>query len=187
MSERQNHGFKFQAEIEQLFGVAPSSYTAKWDIENSNTLISVKMIKNSGAIELGSLLRFYENISPFTMIIAWHNNSKIVGVESVEFTEDILKLLKGSLSLEEITTAHKTLSIANFPLGSHELARAYFKEWKQLNKSKIGLITPTGKVDSKSQRRWQGSINQTNWLKLFKTKSNNPIFMGKDFSIGDYF
>jgi len=187
MSERQNHGFKFQSEIEQLFGVAPSSYTAKWDIENTNTLVSVKMIKSSGAIELGSLLRFYENNSPFTMIIAWHNGLKIIGVESIEFSKETLKILKGSLSLEEVTIAHKMLSIANFPLGSHEEARIYFKKWKQFNNSKIGLLTPTGKVDSKSQRRWQCSINQTNWLKLFKTKSSNPIFMGKDFSIGDYF
>jgi hypothetical protein len=187
MAERQNHGFKFQTDIEQLFGVSTSSYTAKWDIEAANSFISVKMIKSSGAVEMGSLLRFYENTNPFTMIIAWHNGLKIVGVESVNFTEEILKLLKGSLSLEDVVSTTKTLSISNFPTGSHEEARVYFKEWKQLNKDKTGLLTLTGKVDSKSQRRWQGSINQTNWLKLFKTKSTNPIFMGKDFSIGDYF
>jgi hypothetical protein len=187
MPERQKHGFKFQSEIEQLFGAAPSSYIAKWDIENTNTLVSVKMIKSSGAIELGSLLRFYENTNPFTMIIAWHNGVKITGVESVEFSEETIKILKGSLSLEEVTIAHKMLSIANFPVGSHEEARIYFKKWKQLNKSKMGLLTPTGKVDSKNQRRWQCSINQTKRLKLFKTKTINTMVMGKDFSIGDYF
>jgi hypothetical protein len=186
MAERQKHGFIFQKEVQNLLGAASTAYTHKWDIEDKDSFTSVKMIKSSGAVEMGSLLRFYQNTNPFTMIIAWHNDLKIIGVESVYFTEEIIKALKGSLSIEDIVVANKTLSISNFPLGSHEQARAYFKQWKKENKTKIGLLTPTGKVDSKSQRRWQCSINQTNWLKLFKTKSSNPIFMGKDFSIGSY-
>ena len=169
MTERQKHGFIFESKIKELFFITTDiSYTAKWDFFYKDKPVSVKCIKENAAVELSSLLRFYENTEPFTLVVGRHNNNIISTVQEVEVTNEILSALKGSISLEAIRDACDTLTLANFPEGSHEAARAYFKHWKNLNKHKLGLLTITGKVDSKKQRRWQCNINNTNWNKLFK-------------------
>jgi hypothetical protein len=72
--------------------------------------------------------------------------------------------------------------LANFPEGKHEEARKFFKQWKKDNKDRLGLLTLSGKVDSKRQRRWQCSINKTNYKKLFGERAKSTIFNGIDLS-----
>jgi hypothetical protein len=160
----------FQAKIQKVNKYSSNdSYKAKWDMVVGSSLTSIKSIRQKGAVELGSLLRFYENIEPFTLTVGWHSNSTIYGIQEVLVDKQALQLLKGTISVDEIRKACDTLTIANFPLGKHKEARAYFKQWKKDNKEKLGLATPTGKVDSLSQRRWQCNINNNAWNKLFSS------------------
>ena len=62
--------------------------------------------------------------------------------------------------------------IKSFPVGEHLEARAYAKNWKKENKGKTGLLTINPKIDSKSQRRVQCSINNTVLNKLFKVEQD---------------
>lgn len=175
MSERQLHGLNFEKLIlNNIFGNYKGKYIDKFDIPITesnkfgfNYNISIKSIGINNAVELGSLLRFYENTEPFIMIVGWHVDKNIKSINEYLFSEDILDKLKGTISLEKIKEIYNTLNLENFPLGKHEEARKYFKEIKKLLKNDLGLLTITGKVDSKTQRRWQCNINNTNFKKLF--------------------
>lgn len=178
--ERQIHGFHFQDKIAELYEADSTGYTDHWDFVKDSINYSVKNIKDKGSVELGSLKRFYANTRSFSMILARHTTN-IISVDVYNFSEDIINELKGSITLEEVEQATNMLSISNFPIGQHEDARKYFKEWKAKYKNKMGLLTFTGKVDSKSQRRWQCNINYTNWLTLFGKPSYNTVLKGYDF------
>lgn len=183
MAERQKHGFVFQKKVEELFNYETDpNYTAKWDMVIDSTLYSIKNIKIGAAVELGSLRRFYENTEPFKMIIGWHDTKQIHGVEEINFTSEVLSELKGTIKPETVYKACDTLTLSNFPVGHHEEARSYFKTWKAKYASELGALTVTGKVDSKSQRRWQCNINRTQWKRLFGNISTETLYKGYNFS-----
>jgi len=186
MSEVQKHGFIFEDKVLNILGIEKNTYTNKWDACINNKNISIKCIGRNNAVELGSLQRFW-GAEPFTMIIGWWEqvdgfHKKITGVDELDFTEEILKKLKGNLTNLDIISAVNTLTLASFPVGEHEKARSWFKNWKKEYKDKMGLLTLTGKVDSSSQRRWQCSINKTNYKKLFSERSNIYTYNGVGFS-----
>lgn len=169
MAERQYHGLEWETSLKKHFGISSNSYTSHWDGELDGIPLSIKCMGISNALEMSSLLRFWQS-PPFIMIVGWWKDSTTkqpVGIQELNFTPEVLTRLRGELTLTEIQEAVEMLNIKHYPLGKHEEARQWFKEWKSKNKSKMGLLTLTGKVDSNSQRRWQCSINKTNFVKLF--------------------
>ena len=199
MAARQNHGFTFQDEIENLWGIEEKSgYTDKWDMKTDKVLYSIKNIKISGAVELGSLKRFFEHDKPFLLIIGWHNVTNknyecgkncVLGVEEVEFTMDMINALRGNITYDEVVEATNKLTTTHFPAGKNgqKLAQEWYKNWRVERKDRMsGLLNFNGKVDHLDQRRWQCSINRANWVKLVGARSTNPIYRGIDFSTIDF-
>lgn len=162
--ERQIHGFDYQDKKILELKKNPTKYNAKFDTEDG---LSFKCIRVGGSIDMGDLYRFYD-ADPFTMYIGWHVNKKVVKEEVLDFTQRRLNILRGAFVIEEIIEIVNKLRIKNFPRGKHEEAKKWAKQWKLDNAHKMGLLTFNHKVDSKSQRRWQCSINQTAYRKLFK-------------------
>ena len=58
---------------------------------------------------------------------------------------------------------------------------AFAKKWKKENAHKMGLLTITHKIDSKSQRRVQCNLNYSNYVRLFGGPSKSLIFRGHKF------
>ena len=186
MSEVQIHGFIFQKWIESVLNEnnSPSKYTQKWDIPGKIP-ISIKCIGKYNALELSSAIRFWETEEPFLLIIGrWEQIGeikKIVSIDEIFVDNNILKQLKGKLTIEELKEFNK--KITSFPAGKkgQEEGINYAKKWKEENNKKIGLITLTHKIDSKNQRRLQCNINYQNYVKLFGEPSWQGIFRGHSF------
>jgi hypothetical protein len=177
MAERQLHGLQWESHIKKQLNLSSNSYTSHWDGELDGLPLSIKCMGISNALEMSSLLRFWQS-PPFLMIVGWWKDThtkQVEGSQKLFFSEEILGRLRGTLSLEDIQKAVDTLTIKNFPEGRHEEARAWFKQWKKDHSPKAGLLTLTGKVDSKTQRRWQCSINRTNFVKLFGPRRCDPL------------
>lgn len=181
MAERQRHGFNFEDAVKPILGEAGNHYTAEWDV-GTNT--SIKFI-GSGTIDMGSIVRIFSHLQNpgWYMILGRHNKKVCSAVYELTFTEEICKALMGGLTLADVTEFDTT--IKSFGLGRHEEARAYAKEWKNANKTRTGLLTIQPKIDSKTQRRVQCGINNTNFKKLFPSVQLSEKFqslVGVDFA-----
>lgn len=170
MAERQAHGFKFEDKVKETLGIIDSAaYTAEWDI-GDNT--SVKYIAGTGSINMASVVRIVKalNNPGWTMILGRHDNKTCTKVSTIVFDKDTCETILGDLTLEQVQEFEE--KIKSFPVGKHLEARAYAKNWKKENKGKTGLLTINPKIDSKSQRRVQCSINNTVLNKLFKVEQD---------------
>lgn len=181
MTEVQKHGFTFEDWIKKILQEhkKESKYTQKWDI-SGELPISIKCIGEKNALELSSAVRFWETNNPFLLIVGrWKQMKefkKIISIDELLISLDILKKLRGNLTLEELKEFNS--KIISFPAGK-EGQRAgivYAKKWKKKHAHKIGLITITHKIDSKNQRRLQCNINYKTYLNLFGEPSRKPIF-----------
>jgi hypothetical protein len=172
MSERQKHGFAFEEAVKNILGVTENkSYTDKWDIGDS---VSVKFIRENGSVDMGSMPRIVKALlsdTDFTMILGRHKNKVCTEVYELTFTPEVRKALLGQMTLENVEEADQ--QIKSFSLGLHSEARNYAKSWKALNKNNFGLLTAAPKIDSKSQRRLQCTINNTNLKRLFNLESSD--------------
>lgn len=186
MSEVQNHGFIFQDWVEKILGVEKlaKNYTQKWDIPGE-VPISVKCMGLKNALEFGSTVRIWEIKEVFIIVVGrWEQigGKKIMrSIDEIKITPEILKKMRGSITLEEIIALDKKIKM--FPAGKDGQTKAieYANKWKTDRKNKIGLLTITHKIDSKTQRRIQCNLNYTNYLKLFGKTSNEIIFRGHVF------
>lgn len=181
MVEVQKHGFTFEDWIKTLLCVnqPDCKYTQKWDIPGKIP-ISIKCIGKTNALELSSAVRFWENERPFLLIVGrWEqvgSIKKIISIDEILINEEILKKLKGTLTLKELKNFNS--NIISFPAGKdgQKEGIAYANKWKAENDYKIGLITITHKIDSKNQRRLQCNVNYQTYVKLFGKPSGKPIF-----------
>lgn len=187
MSEVQNHGFVFQDWVEEVLGIKKSNYkyTDKWDIPGKIP-ISIKCMKSKGALEFGSAVRFWETNETFILIVGrWKQSGKnkiITSIDEIKITPEILKKLKGSITLKELTAFDN--KIKSFPAGKvgQKEGISFARNWKTERKERMGLMTITHKIDSKSQRRVQCNLNFTNYIKLFGEPSVKAILRTKTFS-----
>jgi hypothetical protein len=183
MTEVQKHGFTFEDWIKKIIQEHPekSKYTQKWDIPGELP-ISIKCIGEKNALELSSAIRLWETTSPFLLIVGrWKQMKefkKIISIDELFIDLELLKKLKGTLTLEELKGFNS--KITSFPAGKEgqRAGIAYAKKWKRENARKIGVITITHKIDSKNQRRLQCNINYKNYLKIFGEPSWKPLFRG---------
>ena len=172
--ERNVHGFKFEDQIKTELGITEEkSYTAKWDIGED---LSVKYISDKGSVDCGSIVRGLEALTnpPFRMILGRHKNKKCTAVYELEFTEEICNALKGELTLKDVTDMDKF--IRTFPRGKHMEARAWVQERKfELENTFTFKLSIRPKIDSRSQRRIQWSINNTTLKNLFSLKPSKKF------------
>ncbi len=187
MSEVQKHGFIFEDWIKSVLGVRglAYNYTQKWDIPNL-TPISVKCMGMNNALEFGSAVRVWEIDEEFIVVVGrWRQEGSlkiIISIDEIKITLEVLRKMKGLISLEEIMELDK--NVKKFPAGKEgqESGIAYAKKWKSERRGRMGLLTITHKIDSKNQRRIQCNLNYKNYIKLFGLPSNKNIFRGNEFN-----
>lgn len=182
MTERQIHGFNFEHRIKDILNIYEEKpYTSKWDIGSN---ISIKFISTTGTVDMGSVIHIFESFETpnWSMILGRHSNKVCTDVYELQFTKDICDKLKGSLTLKDVKEFDR--AIKTFSKGHHEEARQFAKQWKIDNKAKTGLLTIQPKIDSKTQRRVQCGINQTNLRKLFSLETTNRFssLIGENFA-----
>jgi hypothetical protein len=142
------------------------STSSRFDIEaifdkelHLNT--SIKASKKDN-IELADARRFFENKDEFRLLICRYQQKgkmKIfTEIHEVLIDKHILDYLKGEMPYESIVDFHEKLK--SFPAGKHAEARIFAKEHKQvLQNTYSSNIILNPKIDSKSQRRLQCSMN----------------------------
>jgi hypothetical protein len=186
MTEVQNHGFIFEEWVKDILGVRKLAYnyTQKWDIP-SETPVSVKCMGLTNALEFGSTVRIWEINETFTLVVGrWEQVGlkKIIrSIDEIDITPEILNEMRGSITLEEIREFDK--KIKKFPAGKigQKNGIEFAKKWKLERKTKMGLLTITHKIDSKTQRRIQCNLNYNNYIKLFDSPSMKTRFRGREF------
>jgi hypothetical protein len=174
--ERQYHGFNFEDAVKKVLGEEDRGYTAKFDIVHNEMPISVKFIRNGGSVDCGSFKRIWEHCvntietgESWYMVLGRHEGKTCTTVYELEFTPERCKQVMGKLPTEEVYAVDKMLSQRTFPAGKEEAdkARLFHRAWKAEWKHLFGKITPAPKVDTKTQRRMQCTINNTNLKYLF--------------------
>ncbi|MCG2694542.1 hypothetical protein L6261_00445 [Candidatus Parcubacteria bacterium] len=186
MAEVQNHGFIFENWIKKILGVekVASKYTQKWDIPNKIP-VSVKFMGLTNALEFGSTVRIWEINKPFILVIGrWKQtgDKKIIkSIDEINITPEILSMMKGEITLEEIKEFDKIIKKFSAGKKGQKEAIEFAKKWKSQRKDKMGLLTITHKIDSKNQRRIQCNLNYRNYIKLFKEPSHEVKFKGEIF------
>lgn len=186
MSEVQKHGFIFEDWVKEILGVKElaSNYTQKWDIPDE-TPISVKCMGLVNALEFGSAIRIWKINEIFTLVIGrWKqlDDKKIIAsVDEIDITVEDLKKMRGEITLEELKEFDK--KIKSFPAGKEEqLAGINFaRKWKSDRRERMGLLTITHKIDSKTQRRVQCNLNYKNYVTLFGEPPARTQFRGQTF------
>lgn len=186
MIEVQNHGFVFEDWVKSVLGVKELAYkyTQKWDIPGE-TPISVKCMGFTNALEFGSAVRIWEINETFTLVVGrWEQvgfKKLIRSIDEIDITPEILKEMRGDISLEEIRNFDK--KIKTFPAGKvgQKQGIKFASTWKAERKDRIGLLTITHKIDSKNQRRIQCNLNYNNYVKLFGVPSMKVKFRGHEF------
>ena len=173
--ERQAHGFLFEEYIESTYGINRSNqnYTSKWDGEWKGYPVSIKHIKKGNAVDLGDIFRQASINEDFFMIVGFYDNSTTFD------TEDIYILFIPASSWKQYF-----IPVENFEtkfknaLSSVSNDRSDDDKWTELRKDCVsfwkkntsGFITPNGKRDHRTQKRWQCSINKTNFFTEFIPK-----------------
>lgn len=172
--ERNYHGFAFEKYIIERFHlIKNNSYTAKWDGFINDIPVSIKHIKKNNAIDLGDLFRQASIVEEFFLIVGFYNNSQ-------DFDNDDIYILHFFpydwhlyfMDLKDFEEKFKK------SLDSVSNDKADDVKWTALRKECInfwknntsGYISVNGKRDHKKQKRWQCSINKTNFFKIFIPK-----------------
>jgi hypothetical protein len=172
VSSNQLHGKKFEDFIKAC-GLFPGASDSSRSI-NAGFDIEAKFdrrkglptsIKTSGSdvIALSDARRFFSVDEDFRMIIGRYEQAedrKIFNqVHEIIVTRQVSAMLKGAVTVEMVNAMHEGLALAKFPRGAHGAAR----EWVQSRKAELAcmkskvILNP--KVDSKTQRRLQCSVN----------------------------
>ena len=186
MTEVQEHGFIFENWVKAILGVGhhASKYTQKWDIPGKLP-ISVKCIGEKNALEFSSAERMWRITNDFLLVVArWRQdgqNKTIVSIDELPLNKEILKKLRGNITLSELLVFDA--KIRSFPAGKvgQKAGSAFAEQWKKDNSNKMGLLTITHKIDSKTQRRVQCNLNYSNYVNLFGKSSGKLTFRGHEF------
>lgn len=170
--ERQAHGFIFEESIINKYHIKKNTeYTGKWDgYLPSKIPVSIKHIKKGNAIDLADLFRQASIIEEFILIIGFYDDINPDDIYILHFSEN--EWHNYFLDLADFENLFKNA------LNSVSNSFSDDAKWTQLRKECVdfwkqntsGYITVNGKRDHKSQKRWQCSINKTNFFKEFLPK-----------------
>lgn len=178
-TERQGHGFIFEDYVEKIYSVDRSvegygkNYTDPWDGLYNGIPVSIKHIKKGCAVDLADVFRQASINENFIMFVDFYETP------TVSETDDIHILF---IPAEKWHTYFAPLDIfenkLRNALNSVSNDRADDVKWTKLRIECVnfwktittGFITLNGKRDHKKQKRWQCSINKTNFFKEFLPK-----------------
>ena len=174
MTEEQSHGFDFQDLICSAFfptANEDSGYTDKWDVPRTakrhesvpsslrDIPISIKFAKAGTSIGLGDAMRQRSVIEPFGMIIGeWEQRatSKIItSIRAIRITPPQWNTIWGDI--DRLYLQRLDLAMKSAP--SQVAARTAVEGLRDRTLERGVTLNP--KIDSKSQRRIQCSINLT--------------------------
>ena len=183
--EVQNHGNKFEDLVIQKVAkvskkeyekLIPNAYTSPMDIHEgvrSNFNGSVKTTGGDG-IGLGDIVSFYDHATttPFKMIVGqWEQSTKtdktFHTVYEFDITPEIGKMLFGDISRRQLITFRNY--VKSIPAGKkgQEDNKKLWKEKRDRLVSKTNpVVRIDAKIDSKTQRRVQSSVNISALLEM---------------------
>ena len=178
-TERQGHGFIFEEYVEKVYGINRSidgygkNYTDLWDGKAGSYPVSIKHIKKYNAVDLADIFRQASINEDFFMFVDFYETNTVSESDEIHILFIPCKDWKQYfLPLEEFKPKFQNAlnSVSNSPADDEKwtaLRKECVDFWKN---NTPGLITPNGKRDHKSQKRWQCSINKTNFFKEFIPK-----------------
>ena len=178
-TERQGHGFAFEDYVEDIYNVDRShegygkKYTDPWDGLYYGYPVSIKHIKKGCAVDLADVFRQASITEDFIMFVDFYETPLVSETDDIhilfipgekwhsyfaspdifeERLRDVLKSVSNDKSDDAKWTKLRVESV---------------KFWKSIT---TGFITLNGKRDHEKQKRWQCSINNTNFFKEFLPK-----------------
>lgn len=171
-TERQGHGFIFEDYIINKYNITSfqNDYTSKWDGEFNGYPVSIKHIKKGNAIDLADLFRQASITEDFFMFVGFYTENgddeiHILYVPGEEWHSYFMDLSEFEQKFKEALN-----SVTNDRVDDQKwntLRQDCVNFWKTHTNS---LITVNGKRDHSHQKRWQCSINKTNFYKEFLPK-----------------
>lgn len=173
--ERNYHGFAFEQYVEEKFGVDRSgkNYISKWDGIFKGVPVSIKYIKKGNAIDLGDLFRQASINENFFLIIGFYKEKQNFDNDEIYFLyipKEKWKTYFIELELFQDKFKSALFNVSNDKKDDskwNKLRQECVRYWKE---NTNGFITVNGKRDHKNQKRWQCSINKTNFHKEFLPK-----------------
>lgn len=168
--ERQWAGFSFEEYVEKVYGVDRSAktYTDIWDGELYGRPVSIKHTQKGQAVCLADLFRQASNEEDFFMFVDFYETPTVSETDDIHiFYIPAKKWHTYFMDIEKFEDRFKNAlkSVTNDKKDDEkwtQLRKECVKFWKE-NTNKI--ITVNGKRDHKDQKRWQCSINKTNFFK----------------------
>lgn len=166
MAERQIAGFDFEHYVENELGVNRNghNYTDKWDGDINGFPISIKHTAQGQAICCADLFRQASIAEDFIMIVDYYTNNS----NDIHFLYIPGKAWHSYfMDLEDFEEKFRTAlnNVSNDKTDDIKWTK-YRKDcvafWKEHTNK---IITVNGKRDHKDQKRWQCSINKTNFFK----------------------
>lgn len=165
MTAHQSHGKRFEQKVLAVMGLPENAPTARFDADATEAHpypVSIKARKgNKNTVEMGDARRMLTVDQPFKLIIGDYakKNDELYyhHIHEMTFeTEDWNAIIK-EIPLATITEFHDQLTA--FPEGHHQEARAFAKSTNQTIKQHEYNMSFHPKIDSKTQRRLQCSLN----------------------------
>ena len=171
MSERQKHGFDFEAKALASIGAIPSAgYTDKWDGMVNGIPVSVKVSKYGGDVEMADYFRNEANTEDFILIVGFWEGAKD------NFVETYALYIKGDewAGLFHKETGAKFKELITTITNSYDDDAKWKASIKELKKEwsahTSNLIRPRFKRDHKTQKRIQCAINNGDFYNVFLKK-----------------
>ena len=175
--ESQEHGFIVENEIKKckvnLILENHFDYTGEYDIPPMQIKTLKVQYNNSkeikATIEFGSLFRKIKNKTPYILIIVGYeqilNTKEIVFSDSIYISEDIMKIINGELTTEDVIYLEQKLK--SFKTGKHKEASEWAKNTK-IEYNQKTFYDIRFKIDSKNQRRIQCAMDLIRFYDLCK-------------------
>lgn len=167
--ERQKHGFNYQAEVIERFGlIKDENYTGKWDAYCEGIPVSIKNPKIGSDIELADFFRQSNINEDFYMIVGFHDHENKSNILE-EYVLYIPKEKWAALFDSSFNARFKELLDNCSNEHSYDLiwtkkVKILKADWK---KNTSNLIRPRFKRDHKTQKRIQCAINNKDFYNYF--------------------
>lgn len=168
---RQQHGFDFEDEIINNFGLTKSTaYTAEYDaFEKDQTPVSVKYVKQNSSIDLGDYFRNANKKSNFNLYLGiWkYENTNKKTLVKYRFEIDYLKW-NDMFYFEHGSSMKTELKYITNLREDDTVWKSYCSKYQNLWKHDARSCSLHFKRDHKSQKRIQCGISVLNLKRYFK-------------------
>lgn len=169
--ERQAHGFIYQREVSERFGIKESdTYTSKWDGVLNGLPVSIKTIKKGSSIDMADYFRISSIVEDFYLVVGFWEG------EVSNIVEEHILLIKGEEfhSLFPQNFDDKLHDLLNNITNDHADDAKWTSQTKALSAEYKAncpnLVSLRFKRDHKTQKRIQCAINKVPFYNYFLPK-----------------